>query len=133
MSGASASSAVTVKKRDHYKNAPEGHVYIIGQFSQTLYVKIGITRDIDKRLATFNGYACSLPDDFYVIYGIACEDPYQTERYLHGFFDQYRLSPRKEWFAAEIVSRVIDAMEALPGIIEEYDRSLGSLYTEFEY
>ena len=67
-------------------------VYIIKQYDHNLY-KIGVTKDINRRLKTFN---TASPQGFDIYDIVYCENPNALEKMLHSTFEKKRYTG--EWF-----------------------------------
>lgn len=67
-------------------------VYIIKLYGGNHY-KIGVTKDLSRRIKTFN---TSNPQGFDIFNIVHCDKPYQLERKLHATFKNKRFA--REWF-----------------------------------
>lgn len=85
----------------------DGYVYIIYDKGNGL-VKIGRTKDIDKRVVTLSCGNMNLS-----LYGyLACEDYYKAESYLHKYFESYKY--KREWFKIS-PKKVFEVLEQMKG------------------
>lgn len=80
------------------KNAPKpGIVYVLTNQGMPGYVKIGRTINLPDRLSVLNAKS-AVPHPFVVHYAVEVEDAKGAESLLHDAFDDYRVSPKREFF-----------------------------------
>ena len=72
-------------------------LYVIGFEDEQFHgiVKIGVTNNVKKRLATLQ---TGNPWRLEVKAMVYRSDSFQYENWLHGHFDRYRMRPDGEWF-----------------------------------
>lgn len=114
----------------------KGYVYILtnpsirevdytdekGKITKVLPVKIGIAKDVEKRLGTLN---TSLPDNFIHHLSMYCEDAKAAENVLHRYLRQYRIlasdGGKTEFFACPIAVAVAELRQVQKDLhLKEY-------------
>ena len=97
-----------------------GHIYIIDthlQFNNKEIVKIGVTKNIDRRLKELNGEQSSYQKHT-ILYQFKVTRQYKIESAIHRVLDQGRINPGKEGFYKEYVEENIDLIKQMIKLFE---------------
>lgn len=70
-----------------------GYIYFIQDIDHTKNIKIGRSKDVDKRFLQFN---TPIPFNIQIMHRIKCSDYISAENFFHKFFENKRV--KGEWF-----------------------------------
>jgi hypothetical protein len=91
-----------------------GIIYIFTNPSFPDWIKIGRCSDLNKRLASLSSNTC-LPFPFQCFYACEVDQPKTVEATLHYIFDNFRISPKREFFNVD-PEQVIAALSLMSGV-----------------
>lgn len=107
-----------IKKRKHQRHKASSCVYIIMNQDIKDRFKFGETDNINTRLREFHTYAPT-PYRIHKIWYTRLSK--KTEKLVHDLFEQYRVSLSCEWFKVEILDKVIEFMDHILDLYDNYD------------
>lgn len=91
-----------------------GYLYILTNPSFPDWIKIGRCTHLEKRINSLSNNTC-LPFPFECFYACRVRTPGKVEATLHYIFNQFRLSPKREFFDVD-PERVIAALSLIPDV-----------------
>jgi len=113
---------VTLKKkmyeRQRHKYTQGSSVYIIMNNDIKNKFKFGESKNINNRLTSLNTGA---PSQYYVHKMWYTRMAKKTERIVHDIFGKHRISKDCEWFENETLDKVIEFVDKIIYLYEEYD------------
>ena len=116
------SEIINIKKklyeRQRHKYTEGSSIYIIMNNDIKDKFKFGETKTINSRLTQLNSGA---PSPYFVHKLWYTRMAKKTERIVHDIFDKYRISKDCEWFDNEILNKVIDFVDKIINLYENYD------------
>jgi len=107
-----------VYKRQRYKYTEGSSVYIIMNDEIKYKFKFGESKNIENRLTQLNSAS---PTPYYVHKLWYTRIAKKTERIVHDIFGKFRISNDCEWFESKVLLKVIDFVDKLVSLYEEYD------------
>lgn len=93
-----------------------GYLYILTNPSFPDWIKIGRCTHLEKRINSLSSNTC-LPFPFECFYACRISSPNKVEATLHYIFNQFRLSPKREFFNVD-PEKVIAALSLIPYVQE---------------